>query len=109
MSRRKPLQRFRLQLERLMRYKPHTLGQGEEKLLAMQSEMADAADQMFRQLTDADLKFGMCRNEKGESVELSQRYVFELPALAEPRRAPAARSTSTTSSSRVTRTRWPRR
>ncbi len=67
----KPLQRFRLQLERLIRYKPHTLGPGEEKLLAMQLEMAGAAGRVFRQLTDADLKFGMCRNEKGESVELS--------------------------------------
>ncbi len=68
----KPLRRFRLQLERLIRYKPHTLGPGEEKLLAMQHEMAGAANRVFRQLTDADLKFGMCRNEKGESVELSQ-------------------------------------
>ena len=67
----KQLKPFRLQLERLIRYKPHTLGAGEEKLLAMQSEMAGAADRVFRQLTDADLKFGMCRNEKGESVELS--------------------------------------
>jgi len=67
----KPLARFRLQLERLVRYKPHTLSPGEEKLLAMQHEMADAADRVFRQLTDADLKFGICRNEKGESVELS--------------------------------------
>jgi oligoendopeptidase F len=67
----KPLRRFKLQLERLVRYKPHTLGPGEEKLLAMQSEMAGAAGRVFRQLTDADLKFGMCRNEKGESVELS--------------------------------------
>jgi oligoendopeptidase F len=67
----KPLQRFKLQLERLIRYKPHTLGQAEEKLLAMQHEMAGAAGRVFRQLTDADLKFGMCRNEKGESVELS--------------------------------------
>jgi oligoendopeptidase F len=67
----KPLRRFRLKLERLVRYKPHTLGPGEEKLLAMQHEMAHAADRVFRQLTDADLKFGMCRNERGESVELS--------------------------------------
>ena len=41
----KPLAPFRLQLERLMRYKPHTLSRGEEKLLAMQSEMAGAAEQ----------------------------------------------------------------
>lgn len=67
----KPLQRFRLQLQRLTRYKPHTLAEGEEKLLAMQSEMAGAASRIFRQLTDADMKFGMCRNEKGELVELS--------------------------------------
>ncbi len=67
----KPLQRFRQQLERLIRYKPHTLGEKEEKLLAMQGEMAGAASRIFRQLTDADMKFGMCKNEKGESVELS--------------------------------------
>jgi oligoendopeptidase F len=67
----KALAPYRLQLERLVRYKPHTLTRGEEKLLAMQSEMAGAADKMFRQLTDADLKFGMIKNEKGEEVELS--------------------------------------
>ena len=67
----KPLKPFKLQLERLIRYKPHTLGPGEEKLLAMQSEMAGAADRVFRQLTDADFKFGMLKNEKGEQVELS--------------------------------------
>ncbi len=67
----KPLAPYRLSLERLVRYKPHTLGQGEEKLLAMQSEMAGAAGQAFRQLTDADMKFGVLRNERGESVELS--------------------------------------
>jgi oligoendopeptidase F len=65
------LSKFRLQLERLIRYKPHTLSKGEEKLLAMQHEMAGTADRVFRQLTDADLKFGLCKNEKGESVELS--------------------------------------
>jgi oligoendopeptidase F len=67
----KPLQPFKLRLERLIRYKPHTLSFGEEKLLAMQSEMAGAADRIFRQLTDADLKFGVCKNEKGEMIELS--------------------------------------
>jgi oligoendopeptidase F len=66
----KVLSPYRLQLERLVRYKPHTLSRGEEKLLAMQSEMAHAADKMFRQLTDADLKFGMIR-DKGHEVELS--------------------------------------
>src|SRR3954454_14429376 len=67
----KQLKPYKLQLERLVRYKPHTLTSGEENLLAMQSEMAGAADRVFRQLTDADLKFGMVKNDKGESVELS--------------------------------------
>ena len=81
----KPLQRFRLQLERLTRYKPHTLSRGEERLLAMQNEMADAADRVFRQLTDADLKFGQCKNEKGESVELSHSSLSSF--LRSPDRA----------------------
>jgi oligoendopeptidase F len=86
----KQLKRFWLQLERLIRYKPHTLGPGEEKLLAMQQEMAGAANRVFRQLTDADLKFGMCRNEKGESVELSQAtfsVFLHSPSRAVRRRA----------------------
>lgn len=61
----------RLSVERLLRYKPHTLSKGEEKLLAMQAEMSQTANQVFRQLNDADLKFGSIKNEKGEQVELS--------------------------------------
>jgi oligoendopeptidase F len=86
----RPLRRFRLQLERLIRYKPHTLSRGEEKLLAMQHEMAGAAGRVFRQLTDADLKFGMCRNEKGELAELSHATFSSFlrsPSRAVRRRA----------------------
>ena len=67
----KELAEFRLLLERMLRYKPHTLGRREEKLLAMQSEMSEASNQIFRQLTDADLKWGSIKNEDGELVELS--------------------------------------
>ncbi len=62
---------FRLLLERLLRYRPHTLSPDEEKLLAMQTEMSQAAGQVFRQLNDADLKFGTIANERGEQLELS--------------------------------------
>jgi oligoendopeptidase F len=62
---------YKLILARLLRYKPHTLGKREENLLAMQTEMAQTANLVFRQLNDADLKFGTVRNEKGEVVELS--------------------------------------
>ncbi len=67
----KELAPHRLTLERILRYKPHTLSHGEEKLLAMQAEMSETANHVFRQLSDADLKFGLVKNEKGEQVELS--------------------------------------
>ncbi|MBX3417795.1 MAG: oligoendopeptidase F [Pirellulaceae bacterium] len=62
---------YKLMLERLVRYKPHTLSAREEQLLAMQGEMAGAASRIFGQLHDADLKFGTVENEKGELQELS--------------------------------------
>ena len=65
------LELYKLSLERLTRYKPYTLGEKEEQLLAMQGEMAGATSKIFRQLHDSDLKFGNVENEKGESVELS--------------------------------------
>jgi oligoendopeptidase F len=62
---------FRVMLERLLRHKPHTLSDREERLLAMQSEMSEASNQIFRQLNNADLKFGAIKNDKGEQIELS--------------------------------------
>lgn len=62
---------YRLLMERLTRYKKYTLGEKEEQLLAMQGEMAGATNKIFRQLHDADLKFGAVENEDGELVELT--------------------------------------
>ncbi len=62
---------YKLILQRILRYKPHTLGKKEENLLAMQFEMAQAASQIFRQLNDADLKFGAIKNDRGDVIELS--------------------------------------
>lgn len=76
---------YRLLIERLLRYKPHTLGKKEEKLLAMQTEMAQAVGQVFRQLNDADLKFGPIRNERGQRLELSHATFSTL--LHSPRRS----------------------
>ena len=65
------LAEWKLVLERILRYRPHTLGNKEEELLAMSGQMSDAPSQIFRQLNDADLKWGLVRNEKGQKVELS--------------------------------------
>jgi len=62
---------YRLVLERINRFRKHTLSQPEENLLAMQGEMAQTANKAFRQLNDADLKFGEVVNEKGIAVELT--------------------------------------
>ncbi len=65
------LELYQLMIERLVRYKPFTLGEKEEQLLAMQGEMAGATGRIFRQLHDADLKFGTLEDENGDEVELS--------------------------------------
>jgi oligoendopeptidase F len=64
------LKQWKLGLERMLRYRPHTLGKREENLLAMQGQMSDASNQAFRQLNDADLKWPAIKNEKGVKVEL---------------------------------------
>ncbi|QDT70247.1 Oligoendopeptidase F, plasmid [Planctomycetes bacterium MalM25] len=68
----KEMKPYRLMLERMARYKPHTLSDGEERLLAMQSEMSGAASEIFRQLTDTDLKFGEVKDDSGKKAELNQ-------------------------------------
>lgn len=69
---------YRLQLERLIRFKPHTLSEKEEQLLAMQGEMSQAAGNAFRQLLDADLKFGMITDERGVQRELSNATFVQI-------------------------------
>jgi oligoendopeptidase F len=81
----KELKPYRLVLERVLRFKKHTLGKREEELLAMQGEMAHTASQVFRQLHDADLKFGLVTNENGERIELSNATLHQL--LISPKRS----------------------
>jgi len=81
----KRLAPYRLLLERLLRFKPHTLSPAEEKLLAMQTEMAQAAGKIFRQLNDADLKFGLVTDHEGDCIELSHASFSAL--LHSPKRS----------------------
>ena len=75
---------YRLLVERLVRCKPYTLGEKEEALLAMQGEMAGVASQAFRQLLDADLKFGSLKDENRREVELTHATFSQF--LHSPRR-----------------------
>ncbi|MDZ4852989.1 MAG: oligoendopeptidase F [Pirellulaceae bacterium] len=79
------LKPYLLVLDRIVRYKKHTLSRKEEQLIAMQSEMAQTSSHTFRQLNDADLKFGTVKNEQGQSVELSHATLSSL--LLSPKRS----------------------
>jgi oligoendopeptidase F len=81
----KALAPYRVLLERMRRFKPHTLSKREENLLAMQSEMASATNKIFTQLNNSDLKFGLIKNEKGEQIELGHATFSTL--LHSPKRS----------------------
>ena len=79
------LEPYRFVLEQLLRYRPHILTASEERLLAMQGEVAGTASRVFDQLTDADMKFGTIKDETGEEVEITQSSFGRL--LQSPKRA----------------------
>lgn len=79
------LKKYALALNRIWRYKPHTLSQSEEKLLAMQGEMAGSASKIFDQLTDVDMRFGVIKDHQGQKIELSHATFSAL--LHGPKRA----------------------
>ncbi|MEA3364062.1 MAG: oligoendopeptidase F, partial [Candidatus Hydrogenedentes bacterium] len=81
----KHLEPYRFHLKKLLRYRPHVLSLSEERLLAMQGEVAGSAGRIFGQLNDADLKFGFVTDEKGVNVELTQSSF--RPLLESPKRA----------------------
>jgi len=84
------LRPWRLLLHRVLRRKPHTLSAPEEKLLAMQSEMAETADKAFSRLTDADLRFGAVSDGTGSRIELGHASFMTL--LHSPKRGVRARA-----------------
>ncbi|MGD8262498.1 MAG: oligoendopeptidase F [Desulfobacterales bacterium] len=67
----KSLSEYRFYLQKILRYKPHTRNEAEEKILAMSREVANASSQVFGQLDNVDLMFGTLADEKGKEVELS--------------------------------------
>ncbi|EJL26689.1 oligoendopeptidase F [Brevibacillus sp. BC25] len=69
------LEHYRILLEEITRFKPHTLSAEEEALLANMSELASSPSKIFGMLNNADMKFPMITDENGEEVELTKgRY-----------------------------------
>ena len=58
-------------LERIRRYRPHILGEGEERLMALAGPALGGPDEIFAQLTNVDFRFGTVKDEDGTEIELS--------------------------------------
>lgn len=65
------LAEFRIALERIRRLRPHTLGDREERLMALSGQALSAAPKAFSSLNNADLKFGTVQDSSGKSHELT--------------------------------------
>ena len=72
------LELYRLYLERQLRYRSHTLSDKEEALLAASAEMARAPQTAFGMLDNADLQLGTVKDEKGNTVIITQGNLQSL-------------------------------
>ena len=72
------LKDWRNSLERLRRYRPHTLSEGEEKILAAGASAVRGHRETFSQLTNVDMIFGVVPDDKGREVALSQSSYISL-------------------------------
>ena len=67
---------YRFMLKEIIRQKAHVLSQAEEELLAKSGDMANAAEDAFSMLTNADMKFAGIKDEEGREAEMSdERYM----------------------------------
>ena len=65
------LEEYRFFLEKLLRLKPHTLDEAQEKLLALAEQPLQTTYKAFSAINDADFKFGQVLNSKGETKDLT--------------------------------------
>lgn len=68
---------FRVFLHKILRYKPHVLSEGEERLLALAADAATTPQEAFSVLTNVDLDFGAVQTPEG-SRPLSQSSFSSL-------------------------------
>ncbi|SCZ81940.1 oligoendopeptidase F [Acidaminobacter hydrogenoformans] len=66
-----PLADYKQYLHNILRFKPHTLSEKEEALLAMAGEMASAPSTVFEMLNAADMKFPEVEDSKGNKIQLT--------------------------------------
>ncbi|MCR4999526.1 MAG: oligoendopeptidase F, partial [Lachnospiraceae bacterium] len=70
------LKKYEVSIKEILRTKEHVLSKEMEALLASASELSRSPEKGFNMLCDADLKFPIVKNEKGEDVQLTNgRFV----------------------------------
>ncbi|MGD9211784.1 MAG: oligoendopeptidase F [Desulfobacteraceae bacterium] len=62
---------YQFYFERILRNRPHILNEAMEELMAMSRILTQAPSQIFSQLDNVDMKFGVINDEKGQEIELS--------------------------------------
>ena len=62
---------WKLKLERILRFKPYSLSDKEERILASVGDVADAPSKAFRLLNDAEPKFKPTKDESGNEAPLT--------------------------------------
>ena len=65
-------------LRGVLRLKPHTLSDREEKLLAMSGDVCGACENAYDMLTDADMDLGMTRGEDGKKTRLTDARLLSF-------------------------------
>lgn len=72
------LKLYRFALEKIRRYKPHTLSENEEKILAMQAEISRVPYKVFSMLNNADIRFPEVPDGEGGMTEMSHSLYSKL-------------------------------
>ena len=71
------LKEYRFMMEKLLRRKPHTLNESEERILATLGEVFGAPGEISDNLMDADMVFEPVKDQNGNDVEVtSSNYIL---------------------------------
>jgi oligoendopeptidase F len=81
---------WKIYLDRVRRYKKHTLRAGEERVLALAGASLSGYKQIFSQLMNVDMKFGTLTTNHGEKIALTLGLADSF--LANPDRATRRRA-----------------
>lgn len=81
----KGLHVYQQEIRELNEQRPHVLPAEQEALLAQMAEVAGSSSETFSMLNNADLTFGVVKNEEGVEVELSHGRYGQLLESADSR------------------------